>query len=77
MTMRPTVSVREAGKHCGLGKNKSYEAANNGELPVIRFGRAIRVVTRALEKKLGLQPGEIGNLPDPKGEAVCRPKPAP
>jgi hypothetical protein len=30
-----TLSVPEAGRRLGLGKNASYEAARRGELPVL------------------------------------------
>ena len=33
-----TISVPEAGRRLGLGKNASYEAARRGELPILRFG---------------------------------------
>jgi excisionase family DNA binding protein len=47
-----TVSVPEAGRRLGLGKNLSYEAARRGELPVLRFGRKLRVPVVALERLL-------------------------
>ena len=36
----------------GLGKNASYEAARRGELPVLRFGRKLRVPIVAFERLL-------------------------
>jgi excisionase family DNA binding protein len=48
-----TYSVPEAGRIVGLGKNASYQAARRGELPVLRFGRALRVPRAALERLLG------------------------
>ena len=50
----PTVSVEEAGRVLGLGRSKSYEAARTGEIPVLRFGRTLRVPTAALRQMLGL-----------------------
>ena len=47
-----TISVPEAGRRLGLGKNASYEAARRGELPVLRFGRKLRVPLLALERLL-------------------------
>lgn len=47
-----TLSVPEAGRRLGLGKNASYEAARRGELPVLRFGRKLRVPNVALERLL-------------------------
>jgi len=47
-----TSSVPEAGRRLGLGKNASYDAARRGELPVLRFGRKLRVPNVALERLL-------------------------
>ena len=47
-----TISVPEAGRRLSLGKNASYEAARRGELPVLRFGRKLRVPIVALERLL-------------------------
>ena len=47
-----TISVPEAGRRLGLGKNASYEAARRGELPVLRFGRKLRVPLVAFERLL-------------------------
>jgi len=38
-----TMSVPEAGKAFGLGRNASYEAAKRGEIQTLRFGRLLRV----------------------------------
>jgi len=47
-----TLSVPEAGRWLGIGRNASYEAARRGDLPVIRIGRLLRVPVGALEKML-------------------------
>lgn len=47
-----TVSVPEAGKWLGIGRNAAYEAARRGEIPTIRIGRLLRVPVVALERKL-------------------------
>jgi excisionase family DNA binding protein len=47
-----THSVPEAGRRLGLGKNAAYEAARRGELPVLRFGRKLRVPRVALDRLL-------------------------
>jgi len=47
-----TISVPEAGRRLGLGKNASYEAARRGELPVLRFGRKLRVPIVAFDRLL-------------------------
>jgi excisionase family DNA binding protein len=48
-----TYSVPEAGRIVGLGRNASYEAVRRGELPVLRFGRILRVPRAALDRMLG------------------------
>ncbi len=47
-----TLSVPAAGKLLGLGKSGSYEAAQRGDLPVIKIGRKLRVPVVALEELL-------------------------
>jgi excisionase family DNA binding protein len=47
-----TVSVVEAGRLLGLGRNASYEAATRGDLPTIRIGGRIFVPRKALDALL-------------------------
>jgi excisionase family DNA binding protein len=47
-----TISVPEAGRWLGLGRNAAYDAARRGEIPVLRFGKRIRVSVVALERML-------------------------
>jgi excisionase family DNA binding protein len=48
-----TMSVPEAGaKYYGLSKNGSYDAAQRGEIPVIKVGRLLRVPIRVMERRL-------------------------
>ena len=47
-----TLSVPEAGRLVGLGRDASYEAAKRGKIPVLRFGRLLRVPIRAFERML-------------------------
>ena len=50
---QPTASVPDAGRALGIrGRNQSYEAAKRGEMPVLRFGRTLRVPTAWLRKQL-------------------------
>ena len=53
----PTMDVREFGKLLGLGRDASYVAAHNGQFPVLRFGRKLRVPTAEGLKMLGLYDG--------------------
>ncbi|HUW15906.1 MAG TPA: helix-turn-helix domain-containing protein [Actinomycetes bacterium] len=43
------VSVEEAARLLGLSRGKAYELASRGELPVVRFGRSVRVHRDRLE----------------------------
>jgi excisionase family DNA binding protein len=52
---RPTLTVEEAAEILGLSKWAAYEAANKGQLPVIRIGRRWIVARHALEKMLDVK----------------------
>jgi excisionase family DNA binding protein len=56
---QPTVTVEEAGRWCGLGRSAAYEAVRRGELPVLHFGRSLRVPTARLRVMLGIDPEPI------------------
>ena len=47
-----TISVAEAGKQLGLGKNGAYAAVARGEIPVLKFGSRLRVPVIAFERML-------------------------
>ena len=47
-----TLSVPEAGRLIGLKKRAAYLAAERGDLPVVRFGRLVRVPRAALMRIL-------------------------
>ena len=48
-----TMDVPRAGRiYFGLSKNASYEAAKNGDIPTIKFGRKIRALIPAIERML-------------------------
>ncbi len=53
---RLTLTVPEAGRILGLGRNASYEAARTGAIPVLRIGGKLLVPRPALERMLGLEP---------------------
>jgi hypothetical protein len=42
-----TYTVPQAGRKAGLTRNGSYAAAGRGEIPVIRFGRLLKVPAAA------------------------------
>lgn len=49
----PTVSVETAARVLGVSRAYGYTLARNGELPVIRVGRRVRVSSSALLRMLG------------------------
>lgn len=53
----PTLTIPEAGKLLGIGRDAAYRAAESGELPTLRFGRRIVVPTAKLLALLGLDAG--------------------
>ncbi|MDO8751299.1 MAG: helix-turn-helix domain-containing protein [Dehalococcoidia bacterium] len=46
------MSVKDAGKLLGLGRQGSYEAVHRGEIPVIHIGRRLLVPRAALMRML-------------------------
>ncbi len=46
------MTVEEAGRRLGIGRNTAYEAVQRGEIPSIRIGRRLVVPVAALEKLL-------------------------
>jgi hypothetical protein len=54
LSSEATVPLLTAGKALGLTRNKTYQAAIDGEIEVLQFGRLKRVPTAWLGKKLGL-----------------------
>jgi excisionase family DNA binding protein len=53
---RQTMTIEEAAKVLGIGRNSAYEAARRGDLPVIRLGRRLLVPRSALEQLLAQAP---------------------
>jgi excisionase family DNA binding protein len=47
-----TMTVPEAARWLGIGRNAAYEAARRGEIPTIRIGHLLRVPVIALQRKL-------------------------
>ena len=46
------LTVPEAGRKLGLGRNAAYSAARRGQLPIIKIGRQLRVPKLAFAKML-------------------------
>ena len=57
------MTVPQAGRLLGLSRNAAYEAARNGDIPVIRIGRLLKVPRLAFEKMLDVEMG--GTLTPP------------
>ncbi|MFD1983539.1 helix-turn-helix domain-containing protein [Mesorhizobium newzealandense] len=49
---RQTITIAEAAKALGIGRNAGYEAAHRGEIPTIKIGKRILVPRAALDKML-------------------------
>lgn len=47
-----TLSVEEAAKVLGIGRNLCYDKVKTGEIPAIRIGKRLLVPKKALEKFL-------------------------
>ena len=47
-----TVTVPEAAKMLGIGRNLAYEAARAGDLPTLKFGKRLVVPVAALQRLL-------------------------
>lgn len=47
-----TLSIEEAAKLLGIGRNLAYDRVKTGEIPVIKIGRRLLVPKKALEKLL-------------------------
>lgn len=48
-----TFSVEEAGEILGISRSSAFQAAANGQLPVIRIGKRLLVPRSSLEAILG------------------------
>lgn len=51
---RPTLSIDETAIVLGISRGCVYEAVHTGDVPVLRFGRRMRVPTAALRRMLAL-----------------------
>lgn len=67
---RLTVSVPEAGRALGLGKDASYAAAARGEIPTLRLGRRIVVPVPKLLELVGATP-DRSDGPDATSEPTA------
>lgn len=56
---RLTLTIQEAAKLLGIGRNSCYEAARRGDLPTVVIGRRILISRQALHRMLE----QAGNKP--------------
>jgi excisionase family DNA binding protein len=52
---RLTISVPEAARRLGIGRNQAYECAARGEIPTIRLGKRLLVPVAAFEAMLAVK----------------------
>jgi excisionase family DNA binding protein len=49
---RQTMSIEEAARLLGIGRNNAYVAARKGDIPTIRIGKRILVLKEPLRRML-------------------------
>lgn len=54
-TPRMTLTIEEAARMLGIGRNSAYEACKRGEIPSIKIGRLLRVPRIPFERMLAGQ----------------------
>lgn len=52
MTRKATYSIEEAAKVLGIGRTAAYEAARQGQIPILQIGGRKLVPVAALERML-------------------------
>ena len=50
-----TISVPEAARRLGIGRNQGYECARRGEIPTIRLGKRMVVPLAAFDAMLAVR----------------------
>lgn len=75
---RATMTVEEAGRYLGIGRQTAYDEVRCGKLPVIRAGRRgkrILVVRALLDEMIEARARENWtNAPLPRGEKTNAPR---
>lgn len=61
---KQTLTVDEAARYLGIGRNSAYAAIARDEIPVIRIGKRLLVPKAALEKMLS---GDHANTKQVRG----------
>jgi excisionase family DNA binding protein len=60
VTERQTVTVGEAAKILGIGRNSAYQAVARGDIPVIRVGKRLLIPRVQIERLLAGEKSTIG-----------------
>ena len=68
-TLPATMTVRETSRLLGISLRATYRLIEAGQLPVIRTGRRIHVITHKLYTMLGI-PTDQAATTDPTDEGV-------
>ena len=56
--------VEEAARLIGMGKSKTWDLVNRGDIPSIKIGKSRRIPVAALERWIAEQSGECGSDSD-------------
>ena len=56
---KATITVPEAGKILGIGRDAAYAAADRGEIPTLKFGNRLVVPVPKLLTMLGANPDSV------------------
>lgn len=51
-TGRVTINIEEAARQLGISRASAYNAANRGDIPVVKIGKRLLVPRAALERLL-------------------------
>jgi excisionase family DNA binding protein len=53
---RETMTVPEAARRLGIGRNQAYDAARCGQIPTIKIGKRVLIPRAAFERMLNGSP---------------------
>lgn len=60
---RLTLTIEEAGRALGIGRNSAFAAAHRGEIPIIKIGRRLLVPRAAFERMLAEVTAAVNQQP--------------
>jgi excisionase family DNA binding protein len=62
--------IPEAARLCGVSKSKLYHMIHEGSVPIVRFGKSIRIPTDTLRKVISDRTRMDGTTAKPKDRAA-------